>query len=232
MRMAADHQGSHVPGDFAKRAKPGHEHTALCYHRLVVRESDDASRSRDACAAAQLLNDVPSSLNERFGGGGNLKKAVTQAKTTVAQVLVPESIANGSVVGLNASLARVLGVPKSFVDYGIDKRGDRTQAIMNANMIAGLDTERRLRSDHYDRWVIYNYFHHLGDGPDFCSLVEPNKNMRKQWKGKKFNLGGEELTLQCQPLSRRGTKATLVQHYRQSETAAEYVNYLYVTVEA
>jgi len=212
-----------VPGAFAsKKTKSGHVHAEKCFHRVIVGGTADAERSREACAAAQLLNDLPTAIEERFVGGGTLPKAVQQAKVTVAQVLVPGGIASGEVGGLNAALGKILDAPTSFISFGIDKRGSRTSQTMNADLIAGADTERRRRADYYDRWVPYNYFHNLGDGPDYCSLVEPDKSKRTQWKAMKYSLGGEDVLLDCQPHSRRGTKATLVQHYRNSETAARY----------
>lgn len=78
---------------------------------------------------------------------------------------------------------------------------------------------QQVRCDKYDRRVPYNYFMHIGNGPDFCPLVEVNKNKRQAWKGKRFNLGDEVIYLECQPHSRRGTKHALAEDYRKSETA-------------
>lgn len=220
-----------IPGNFglsSKKQKSGHEHNKDCYHPLVVgRPEEAAERSREACAAAQLLNGLPPTINERFVGEGTLPRAVQQGKTTVAQVLVPAAITSGRVHGLTTALGNLLRVPRSWIEFAIRKRGDRTSETMNAEMAAGLDTERRVRADRYDRWHIYNFFHHLGDSPDYCSLVEPDKSKRSQWKAKKWNLGGEDVLLNCQPHVRRGTKATLVQHYRNSETAARYAPLLH-----
>jgi hypothetical protein len=137
----------------------------------------------------------------------------------VAQVLTPRKMATGELQGLRSAMASILNVPASFVDFGALKRGDKSDEVMNADLVHGADTKRALRSDKYERQVPYNYFHHKGNGPDFCSLVEPNKSMRTQWKGKKFVLGGEVLHLDCQQSSRRGTCGALAKDYRLSETA-------------
>jgi hypothetical protein len=208
-----------VPGGFAmkrscqlegsgggKRSRSSHTHDDNCFHPNVTRNA--TYRDRSSCAAAQILNAIPESLR-RFTDNGTLLKPILQAKVTVAQVLTPRKMATGELQGLRSAMASILNVPASFVDFGALKRGDKSDEVMNADLVHGADTKRALRSDKYERQVPYNYFHHKGNGPDFCSLVEPNKSMRTQWKGKKFVLGGE----------RRGTCAALAEDYRLSETA-------------
>jgi hypothetical protein len=111
------------PGAFAMKSRFTHTHDKLCFHPLIA--SDVGTRRRDLCAAAQLLHGLPSSP-ERFNSNGTLPHAIHGAKTTVAQTLVPASIASGNVEGLNSALGRVLGVPTSFVDFGVEKRSDKT----------------------------------------------------------------------------------------------------------
>jgi len=213
-------QGLSQPGSFGKKlSRSSHTHNAQCSHKYVVPAKD--LNDRGACAAAQLLHAIPASL-ERFDGKGTLPTAVQQAKVTVSQVLMPKAMATGEVTGLDSAMGDLLLTPRSFVKFSVDKRGGKTNETMNSELIAGDDTRRAVRSDKYDRRVPYNYFHHLGDGPDFCSLVEPDKSKRNAWKGKEFVLGDESLILQCQPACRRGTCATLCEDYRRSETAHKY----------
>jgi hypothetical protein len=74
--------------------------------------------------------------------------------------------------------------------------------------------------DRYDRRLVYNCFHHEGGLPDFCTLVEPNKNVRTKWKQKSWKLDGEEMRLTCEMQVRKGTLKELAQDYLDSETHA------------
>jgi hypothetical protein len=196
----------------SKRFRP-EEHTcgSNCFHDQVI-----SNGTRKSCATAQLLNSLNATL-PRFTGR-SLTERLRQAKFTVCQLLVPPDFATGVVTGLKSALALVLGVPKSFIDYAVGARSTFTNAEMNARLEAGDDISRRARSDRYNRLVPYNYFHSKGDLPDFCLLVEPNKNKRSAWKGKVWELAGEQMILTCQPHQRRGLISTLVQDYRDSET--------------
>jgi len=204
------------PGAFAKVSRSAHNHSSNCFHKYVVPAIE--GRPRDACAAAQVLNALNCSM-ERVTDKGTLHTKLQQAKVTVSQFVISKEIATGEVRGLDTATASILGVTTAFVRFGADKRGSKSNEDMNRDLIAGKDTLRTVRSDKYDRRVPYNYFHHEGDGPDFCSLVEPNKSKRKQWQGKLFMLGDESIRLTCQPSSRRGTCAALAEDYRRSETA-------------
>jgi len=83
--------------------------------------------------------------------------------------------------------------------------------------------KRRVRGDKYDRNIVYNYFHHEGVLPDFCSLVEPDKNVRVQWKRKAWLFDGHERKLQCDMKIRKGTKGELAEDFLNSETHARYI---------
>jgi hypothetical protein len=204
-----------APFDFVKRSRPNdHEHNSRCRHPQVV---DDLSR--EACATSQLLYSVTASL-QRFTGSG-LSGLLRQAKTTVAQALVPPEFATGAMTGLKQALSRILQVPVSFVEFAMDKRSSYTNDQLNERLEAGFDTARRSRSDKYNRLVPYNFIHNLGDSPDYCMLVEPNKNQRTAWKGKAWELAGEHMVLTCQPHLRRGLVSAIVQDYRDSETCRQ-----------
>jgi hypothetical protein len=215
-QLGSGFNNDHEPGACFKKSNSEHIHNRNCFHPMVI--ADTENRDRQACAAAQLLNALPLSL-KRFCGKGTLPSSLMQAKVTVFQVLTPPEMAVGEVHGLFRAMASLLKVPVSLIDFGAAKRGGKTNDTMNNELLAGMDIKRAVRSDKYDRWVPYNYFHHSGDGPDFCSLVEPDKSKRTQWHGKKFFLAGEEVILHCQPASRRGTRASLAEDYRNSETA-------------
>ena len=116
----------------------------------------------------------------------------------------------------------MLRVEKSFVNFALEKKSNKSNESLNVDLVKGHDVERQRRRDWYDRGVVYNYFHHEGSSPDFCSLVEPDKSKTKSWNAKSFTLGGAERLLNCQPRVRRGSKADLALDYRNSETCAEY----------
>ena len=205
---------SDVPGAFAKKHRSGHVHTQNCSHPLVQR-----SGTLDVCAASQVLNALPASL-ERFMGAGTLKTSISQGKTTVLQVLMPPEVASGKVQGLIGPLARLFGVSASTVNFGIKVRGSKSSEKMNSDLVNGIDVWRMTRADYYDRMIVYNYFKHIGDGPDFCPLVEPDKSKLSKWKGKEHFVGKTCLTLTCSPHVRRGNIGELVEDYRESETCS------------
>ena len=228
-----------APINFASKSAKSrrfHEHTEKCKHPQV---KDD--QTSESCATAHLLNTLPHSM-ERLLGKGTLPTELHQAKTTVAQMMVSTEMATQE-TGLVAPLARVLTgshlarvlagshlnaddehsrarvqACQSFLKFGMRKRGGKSNEMMNEDLVNGRDVERKNRSDYYNRRIPYNYFHGLGDGPDFCPLVEINKNKRGAWAGKPFQLGNEELTLTCMAHSRRGTCQDLCDNYRLSET--------------
>jgi hypothetical protein len=204
------------PFAFAKRANNGsHVHNLQCAHPLV-RESGTV----DSCALAQLIHAFPENV-DRFEGNQGSSKQLTQAKTTLWQTLTPANIATGIVSGLKSAFMRLFGLDTiSSINLGIRTRSDKNNETMNLDLLAGRDVERAVRGDKYDRMVVYNYFHNDGEGglPDYCEKVEPNKNKRKKWNGKRWTLEGEELTLKCQPKLRRETKGQLAQDYLHSET--------------
>jgi|AntRauTorckE5430_2_1112549.scaffolds.fasta_scaffold03489_3 hypothetical protein len=222
-----------VPGAFAKRSRSHHEHGPGCFHDYVKDTPPNEVRDRGLCATAQLLQTIPASL-ERFktknGGGGTLEKPIHQAKVTVAQVLVPEAMATGEITGLDNALGRVLAKSSdasdiqsavSFVKFGLEKRGGRSNAQMNHSLLEGEDTERNIRNDYFPRQDVYDFFHGNGKTPDSTEYIELDKSKRKMWKhGKKFTLGNEEITLHCQPRFRRATLKTLADEFYESETYA------------
>jgi len=112
---------------------------------------------------------------QRFTGNG-LSERLRQAKATMAQALVPPEFATGAMTGLKQAFSRILHVPVSFIDFAMGKRSSYTNDQLNERLEASLDTARRPRSDKYNRLVPYNYIHGLGGSPDFCMLVEPDKN--------------------------------------------------------
>ena len=203
------------PFDFVKRSRPNdHEHNSRCRHPQVA---DD--RSREACATSQLLHSLSAAL-QRFTGNG-LSERLRQAKATMAQALVPPEFATGAMTGLKQAFSRILHVPVSFIDFAMGKRSSYTNDQLNERLEASLDTARRPRSDKYNRLVPYNYIHGLGGSPDFCMLVEPDKNQRTAWKGRAWELAGEHMVLTCQPHLRRGLISAIVQDYRDSETCRQ-----------
>ena len=170
--------------EVAKRARVNHVHNANCQHPQVVKDG-----SLESCAAAQVLNSLADSL-PRFSGKGTLTRPLQQAKITVGQCLVPREMATGEVIGLIGPMSRVLRVEKSFVNFALEKKSDKSNESLNVDLVKGHDVERQRRRDWYDRGVVYNYFHHEGSSPDFCSLVEPDKSKTKSWNAKSFTLGG------------------------------------------
>ena len=213
--MNSDDKDAEEPFAFvsaSKRHRPqDHHHDENCFHAQV---KDDGSRA--SCATAQLINSLVATL-PRFTGRG-LTDALRQAKVTVSQLLVPPSFSIDAVTGLKSALSTLLCLPMSFIDYAVGARSTFSNAEMNARLEGGDDIARRSRIDKYNRLVPYHYFHGEGDSPDYCLLVEPNKNHRRAWKGKARELGGEQIFLKCQPRQRRGHISALVQDYRDSET--------------
>jgi hypothetical protein len=207
------------PFAFAKRANNGqHVHNLQCRHPLV--QQNDTLDSLEACALAQLVHALPENV-DRFEGHQGSLKPLMQAKTTLWQTLTPANVASGIVQGLKQAFMRLFGLSTvNSIILGIRTRSDKSNAAMNEGLLAGDDVHRAVRGDKYNRTVIYNYFHNDGEGelPDYCEKVEPNKNQRKKWKGKRWSLDGEELILKCQPKLRRGTLGQLAQDYLHSET--------------
>jgi len=107
-----------------------------------------------------------------------------QAKATFSEALVPPEFASGAMYGLKSALGRVLQVPITFIDYAVGVRSTWSDYELNQRLYSGENIHRRRRFDWYDRWIIYNYFHGLDDLPDYCYLVEPDKNQRTNWLGK------------------------------------------------
>ena len=124
--------------------------------------------------------------------------------------------------GLRNATARVLGTTAAAVKFGIDARGKKTNCAMNDELKEHAFSKRRTRGDKYDRKIVRNYFHHEGTLPDFCSLVEPDKNVRKKWKRKSWSFDGKVTILQCDMRIRKGTKGELAEEYLNSETHATY----------
>lgn len=139
-------------GGFAKKSRPQHMHTANCFHDQIISTEPNEERNLKSCAAAQLLNGLPPTL-ERFMGKGTLPTALHQAKVSVAQSIVPKEIASGEVDGLINPLAHLLSrssdasdisSARSFIKFGIDKRGDKSNEQMTEDLIAGKDTQRKV----------------------------------------------------------------------------------------
>ena len=91
---------------------------------------------------------------------------------------------------------------------------------MNEELRKHAFAKRRVRGD---KNIVYHYFHHEGVLPDFCSLVEPDKNVRVKWKRKAWLFDGHERKLQCDMKIRKGTKGELAEDFLNSETHARYI---------
>jgi hypothetical protein len=70
-----------------KVSKMTHSHNEKCFHELIV--PDIEGRSHEACAAAQLIHAVKSSMGRFTGNHGTMPKALLQAKVTVSQFVTP-----------------------------------------------------------------------------------------------------------------------------------------------
>lgn len=125
--------------------------------------------------------------------------------------------------GLRSATARVLGTTAAAVKFGDDARGNKSNGDMNEELRKHAFAKRRVRGDKYDRNIVYNYFHHEGVLPDFCSLVEPDKNVRVKWKRKAWLFDGHERKLQCDMKIRKGTKGELAEDFLNLETHARYI---------
>ncbi len=206
--------GDESPGSFASK-KRGHECSSNCQHRFVrSKEEFNGVDKTTACATAHVLNALPEAL-KRFEGAGTKEAALTDAKAVTLQAVINPSIESS---GLKFATARALGVKPTMIQYGINVRGDKSVAEMNQELQDGVYRERKERGDKYPRMLVYNYFHHDENLPDFSSLVEPNKNSQVKWKGKRWRLDGKEMKLTCEMKLRKGTVAELAEEYLNSET--------------
>ena len=160
-----------------KRANNGqHVHNEQCCHPLVAQ-----NETLESCALAQLVHALPENV-DRFEGHQGSSKPLMQAKATLWQTLTPMNVATGIVLGLKQALMRLFGLATAnSIELGIRRRSDKSNAIMNQDLLAGEDVRRAVRGDKYLRSVVYNYFHNDGEGgqPDYCEKLEPNKNRKK-----------------------------------------------------
>ena len=201
------------PGAFASK-KRGHQCTINCQHQFV-RSREDFNKDKDtACATAHVLNALPEAM-KRFEGAGTKEGVFMDAKAVSLQSVINPSIESSR---LQHATARALGVKPTTIQYGIKVRGEKSFAEMNQELRDGVYRERKERGDKYPRMLVYNFFHHEENLPDFSSLVEPNKNSRVKWKGKRWNLDGKEMKLTCEMKLRKGTIAELAEEYLNSET--------------
>ena len=92
----------------------------------------------------------------------------------------------------------------SFIDFAMGKRSSHTNDQMNesASRLAWTQPIGRAVIS-TTGWCPTTTFMGWGS-PDFCMLVEPDKNQRTAWKGKAWELAGEHMILTCQPHLRRG----------------------------
>ena len=205
------------PGSFAlSRSCPTHNNER-CLHRFVV--SADSFENREdkstACATAHILHALSNSFG-RWEGAGTKPTAHILGKTVALQTVIDPELPDG----LNQATARALGTKVTMVAYGRDVRARKSDAEMNDELVDGVYGARRSRADRYNRRLVYNYFHHEGDLPDFCTLVEPNKNVRTKWKKNSWKLDDEDMILTCEMKVRKGTLKELAQDYLDSETHA------------
>jgi hypothetical protein len=76
-----------------------------------------------------------------------------------------EQCCHGIVLGLKQALMRLFGLATAnSIELGIRRRSDKSNAIMNQDLLAGEDVRRAVRGDKYLRSVVYNYFHNDGEG--------------------------------------------------------------------
>lgn len=209
-------RGESIPGSFARSSMCSKHGSASCFHRLVKTSSEfeSAKDKADACAMAQIANSLPGAVH-RFGGAGTKTPAVQEAKTVTWQALINPDLPEG----LEGATARVLGTKSTAVTFGRNVRAKKSNEEMDKELNEGEYRKRKTRGDKYLRDVVYNYFHHEGDNPDFCALIEPNKNVQTKWKGKKWVLpqvGVRILT--CTMKIRKGTLGELAADYFDSET--------------
>jgi hypothetical protein len=205
-----------IPGSFARSSMCSKHDSASCFHHLVrsSAEFESATDKADACAMGQIANSLPRAV-QRFGGAGTKAPAIQEAKTVTWQAIINPDLPEG----LEGATARVLGTKAASVAFGRNVRAKKTNDVMDKELNEGKYRNRRTRGDKYSREVVYNYFHQDGDGPDFCPLIEPNKNVQTKWKGKKWSLpqvGLRKLT--CTMKIRKGTLGELAADYLDSET--------------
>ena len=207
---------SDMPGAFVC----GKHNSASCRHKYAVpAESFQSEKEQaEACASAQLLHAVGHSF-ERWKGAGTKNAAEANGKAVAFQTVIHPNLPDG----LRSGTARILGTTAAAVRFGEEVRSNKSGSDMNTELREGNYAERKIRGDRYDRMVIRNYFHHEGDSPDFCSLVEPDKNNRTKWAGKKWDLCGQEMTLKCEMRVRKGTMSELAEDYLNSETHSRWV---------
>jgi hypothetical protein len=205
------------PGSFAlTRSCPSHN-SERCFHRFVL--PPDSFQNREdkatACATAHIVHSVSNSFG-RWEGAGTKPAAHILGKAVALQTVIDPELPEG----LNQATARALGTKATMVAYGRDVRARKSDTVMNEELVNGVYGARKTRADRYDRRHVYNYFHHEGSLPDFCTLVEPNKNVRTKWKHKSWDLDGENMILTCEMKLRKGTLKELAQDYLDSETHA------------
>ena len=208
-------------GAFAVPARArSHTHGPSCIHPLVVplEQCSDKRMQHDACAASHVLH----SVRERmpiFDAKGTQKGPLREAKVAVLGALLHQNIANGQTAGLEAATARVIGVTEEVIK-GMRETASRANSEMSDAILEQSASKRIKRNDAFNFKIVYDWMHHNTESglPDYCPYVEVDKSERTPWKGKKWELHGEEMVLQCTPHVRRATCRDMAAAFLESET--------------
>jgi hypothetical protein len=202
-----------IPGAFGC---PRHMSSFFCHpFAKSAEEFSDEKDKTTACASGNVLHTLSNSF-KRWEGVGTKVKDEIMGKAVAYQTVIHPSLPNG----LRSATARVLGITAAAVKFGVDARGNKSNGDMNEELRKHAFAKRRVRGD---KNIVYHYFHHEGVLPDFCSLVEPDKNVRVKWKRKAWLFDGHERKLQCDMKIRKGTKGELAEDFLNSETHARYI---------